>query len=81
MTKRPGKHVIAKPGARDDEVLVDYKPEDPAAFSPIEDDLSIPEKRTPTLEEVPLDISPNTDELPAYPAEDVRIAGRKRCHG
>jgi hypothetical protein len=59
-------------------VLVDYEPEEPAAFSPIEDDISIPEDHTPTLEERPADLPPLVDDLFAYPAEDGHMAGRKR---
>ncbi len=63
---------------RDEEVLVDYEPEEPAAFSPIEDDISIPEDHTPTLEEGPADISLHANDLPAYPAENANMAERKR---
>jgi hypothetical protein len=35
---------------RDEEDLVDYEPEKPAAFSPVEDDVLVPEDHTPTLE-------------------------------
>ncbi len=36
--------------SRDEEVLVDYELEEPAAFSPIEDDIPIPKDRTPIPE-------------------------------
>ncbi len=32
---------------RDEEELVDYESEEPAAFYPIEDDISVPEDHTP----------------------------------
>ncbi len=60
------------------EELVDYEPEEPPRFSPIEDDISIPEEHTPTPEEGTADISPLADDLPAFFAEDDPMAGRKR---
>jgi hypothetical protein len=33
---------------RDEEELVDYEPEVPSSFSPIQDDISVREDRTPT---------------------------------
>jgi hypothetical protein len=50
----------------------------PAAFSPIEDDISIPEDHTPTPEEGTADISPLSDDLPGFSAEYGHMAGRKR---
>jgi hypothetical protein len=50
---------------RDEEELVDYEPEEPPRFSLIEDDISLPEKHTPTPEEGTGEISPHADELPA----------------
>jgi hypothetical protein len=50
----------------------------PAALSPIEDDISIPEDHAPALEEEPHYFPPDTDELPASLAEDDPLAGRKR---
>ncbi len=43
---------------RDEEELVVYEPQEPPRFSPIEDDISIPEEHTPTPEEGTSDISP-----------------------
>ncbi len=43
---------------RDEEELVDYEPEEPAAFSPVGDDISVPKDHMPTLGEGPADISP-----------------------
>ncbi len=55
---------------RDEEDLVGYEPEEPPRFSPIEDDVSIPEAHTPNPEDVASDISPLADDLPAFSAED-----------
>jgi hypothetical protein len=63
---------------RDEEELVDYEPEEPPSFSPIQDDMSVQEDRTPTLEEEPHYFAPDTDKLPASLAEDEPMAGRKR---
>jgi hypothetical protein len=49
-----------------------------AAFSPIEDDISIPEDHTPTPEKKTADIFPLSDDLPAFSAEDSHMARRKR---
>ncbi len=49
-----------------------------AAFSPIEDDISIPEDHTSTPEEETADISPLSDDLPGFSAEYCHMAGRKR---
>jgi hypothetical protein len=63
---------------QDEEDLVDYEPEEPAAFSPIQDDVSVQGDHTSTLEEGPHDFPPNTDDFPAFSAEDGHMAGRKR---
>ncbi len=60
---------------RGEEELVDYEPEEPPRFSPIVDDISLPEEHTPTPEEETGEISPHTDELPALFAEDDPMAG------
>ncbi len=52
---------------RDEEDLVGYEPEEPPRFSPIKDDISIPEEHTPTPEERASDFSPLADDLPAFP--------------
>ncbi len=63
---------------RDEEELVDYEPEVPPSFSPIQDDISVREDRTPFQEEEQHYLSANTDELPALVAEDGPMAGGKR---
>jgi hypothetical protein len=65
---------------RAEEELVDYEPEQPTRFSPIEDDISLPEEHTPTPEEGTGEISPHADELPALFAEDdpIMAGGGKR---
>ncbi len=62
---------------RDEEELVDYEPEVPPSFLPIQDDISAREDRTPTQEEEQHYLSANTDELPALVAEDGPMAGGK----
>ncbi len=63
---------------RDEEELVDYEPEEQAAFSPVGDDISVPEDHTPTLDQGPANISPIINDLPAYLTDDATMAGRKR---
>ncbi len=63
---------------RDEEDLVGYEPEETPRFSPIEDDISIPEEHTPTPEEGASDISPLADDLPAFFAKDGPSIGAKR---
>jgi hypothetical protein len=63
---------------RDEEELVDYELEDPPTFSPAEDDYSVPEDRLPTPEQGPANYLSSKYDLPAYPAEDAVMAGRKR---
>ncbi len=69
---------------RDEEDLVGYEPQEPPLFSPIEDDISIPEEHTPTPEEGASDISSlafsASDDLPAFSAEDGPMVGGKRSH-
>ncbi len=61
---------------RDEKDLVGYyEPEEPPRFSPIEDDISIPEEHTPTPEEGASDISLLADDLPAFSAEDGPMVG------
>ncbi len=48
---------------RDEKELVDYEPEEPAAFSPVEDDVSVSESRTPALEEGPAEFPPLSDDF------------------
>ncbi len=50
----------------------------PPRFSPIVDDISLPEELTPTPEDVASDISSNVDELPVFSAEDGPSVGAKR---
>ncbi len=54
------------------------KPVKPPGFSPIIDDISLPEELTPTPEDVASDISPIADDLPAFSAEDGPSVGAKR---
>ncbi len=63
---------------RDEEELVDYEPEYPPPFSPIQDDMSVQGDHTPTQEEEPHYFPPDTDDFPASLAEDDPMAGRKR---
>jgi hypothetical protein len=63
---------------RDEEELVDYEPEEPPSFSPIQDYMSAQEDHTPTQEEEPQYFSLDTEDLPASLAEDDPMAGRKR---
>ncbi len=64
---------------RDEEELADYEPrEEPAAFSPVKDDLSVQECYTPAHGDGPANIPPHSDDLPAYPAEGSNVARRKR---
>ncbi len=56
------------------------EPVKPPRFSPIVDDISLPEELTPTPEDVASDISPNVDDLPAFFAEDGASVGAKRSH-
>ncbi len=54
------------------------EPVEPPRFSPIIDDISLPEELTPTPEDVASDISSQTDDLPAFPAGDGPSVGAKR---
>ncbi len=54
------------------------EPVEPPRFSPIIDDISLPEELTPTPEDVTSDISPIVDDLPAFSAEDGPSVGAKR---
>jgi hypothetical protein len=70
-TGQGGKHVPLLPADiqtawRDEEDLVDYEPEEPAAYSPIQGGISVQGDHTPTLEEGPHDFSPNTDNFPHF---------------
>jgi hypothetical protein len=80
---RGGKQVAALPvdilaSWRGEEELIDYEPEVPPSFSPIQDDMSVQEDRTPTQEEEQHYFPPNTDNLPASLADDDPMEGRKR---
>ncbi len=57
---------------------MDYEPEDPPSFSPADVDISELEDRLLTPEQGSANISSSKDDLPAYPAEDAVMAGRKR---
>ncbi len=56
------------------------EPVEPPRFSPIIDDISLPEELTPTPEDVASDFSPTADDLPAFSAEDGPSVGAKRSH-
>jgi hypothetical protein len=55
-----------------------HEPVEPPRFSPIIDDISLPEEHTPTPEEQTGEIFPQTDDFPAYLAEDGPSARGKR---
>jgi hypothetical protein len=55
---------------QDEEELIGYEPEVPPSFSPIQDDISVQEDRTPTQKEEQHYFPPDTDDLPASLAED-----------
>ena len=63
---------------RHGEELKVREPVEPPRFSPIVDDISLPEELTSTPEDVASDISSNIDELPAFFAEDGPSVGAKR---
>ena len=58
-----------------DEEIIGYEPEVPPSFSPIQDEISVQEDRTPTKEEEQHYFPPNTDDLPASLAEDGPMEG------
>ncbi len=53
---------------RHGEELEVREPVEPPRFSPIVDDISLPEELTPTPEDVASDISSDDDDLPAFSA-------------
>jgi hypothetical protein len=65
---------------RHGEELEVRKPVEPPRFSPIVDDISLPEELTPTPEEQKGEISPQTVDFPASLAEDGSSARGKRSH-
>ncbi len=54
------------------------EPVEPPRFSPIIDDISLPEELTPTPEDVASDHSPFANDLSAFSAEDGPSVGAKR---
>ncbi len=65
--------------SRDEEELVDYEPEEPATFSPVEDHISVGGEDLSSPGDGQNNISSTTNDFPAYLAEDDHImAGRKR---
>ncbi len=58
--------------------LVDYESEEPARFSPVEEDIYSGEDDYPAHGDGPEDNIPITDVFPAYPAEGADMEGRKR---
>ncbi len=63
------------PSWRDEENLVDYEPEEPATFSPAEEDNYSDGDDYPAHRDGPED---NIDDFPAYPAEGADRVGGKR---
>jgi hypothetical protein len=64
--------------SRNEEELVNYEPEEPAAFSPVEDDLSVQECYTPAHGDGPANISTHSGDSPVYLAKGSNVARRKR---
>jgi hypothetical protein len=64
----------------EEEQLVDYEPEEPAAsFSPVEEDIYSGKNNYPAHGDGPEeDNTPITDDFSVYPAEGADMAGRKR---
>ncbi len=66
------------PSWRDEENLIDYEPEEPAKFSPAEEDNYSDGDDYPAQRDGPEDNIENTDDFPAYPAEDAdRVDGKR----
>ncbi len=66
------------PSWRDKEDLVDYEPEEPATFSPAEEDNYSDGDDYPAHRDGPEDNIDNTDDFPAYPAEGAdRVDGKR----
>jgi hypothetical protein len=59
---------------------VDYEPEEPATFHPVEKDISVGGEDLPSTRDGQNNISSTTNDFPAYLAEGADMAGRKRCH-
>jgi hypothetical protein len=57
---------------------VDYEPEDPARFSPVEEDISAEGDNLSGPRDGQSNISSNTNDFPAYLAGGADMAGRKR---
>ncbi len=57
---------------------MDYEPEEPAAFSPVEEDNYSDGDDYPDHKDGPEDNNENTDDFPAYPAEGSDRVGGKR---
>jgi hypothetical protein len=65
-------------GNRDEEDLVDYKPEDPSCVLPAEGDISEPEGPLLTPEHLRAEMLFSTDVLGSDEADDAPMAGQKR---
>ncbi len=59
---------------------MDYEPEEPARFSPAEEDNSVDEDDLSVHGDGPADNNPTSDDIPAYLVEGSNVAGRKRSH-
>ncbi len=57
---------------------MDYEPEDPARFSPVEEDISAEGDNLSGPRDGQSNISSNTNDFPAYLAGGADMAGRKR---
>jgi hypothetical protein len=65
--------------SRDEEELVDYETEEPAKFSPVEEDISVVGDDLSAPRYGQTNISPINNDFPAYLAEGINVvAGRKR---
>jgi hypothetical protein len=63
---------------RDDEELVDYEPEEPARFSPMEEGISADGDDLSAPGDGHNNIFSSKNDFPAYLAEGTNVAGRKR---
>jgi hypothetical protein len=64
--------------SRDEEELVDYEPEEPATFSPVEDDISVVGEDLSPPGDGQNNISSTTNDFSANLAEGGHMAGAKR---
>jgi hypothetical protein len=76
--KTPAVRASQSASWRDEEELVDYKPESPPSLSPAVEDFSEPEDRLRTPVPGHADDSASDEDFRENPAEDAAMAGRKR---